>query len=141
MKGFSFHVAEIGVAYRENVAQVKELMHEAFDRLQQTEHGEQIIAPLEMHGLTQFGDSAVMVRARIKCLPGSQWALGRAYNEIIKEIFDDRGVEIPFPHVTVYMGEDKDGKAPPLRIEGGVPVRDGEAAPELAANHSKDTSA
>jgi small conductance mechanosensitive channel len=146
MKGFSFHVAEIGVAYRENVAQVKELMHEAFDRLQQTEHGEQIIAPLEMHGLTQFGDSAVMVRARIKCLPGSQWALGRAYNEIIKEIFDDRGVEIPFPHVTVYMGEDKDGKAPPLRIEGGAPVRDGAAAPEPAApepaaNHGKDTSA
>jgi small conductance mechanosensitive channel len=55
-------------------------------------------------------------------------------------------VEIPFPHVTVYMGEDKDGKAPQLRIEGGAPVRDGAAAPEPAApepaaNHGKDTSA
>lgn len=141
MKGFSYHVAEIGVAYRESVSQVKALMQEAFERLQQTEHGEKIIAPLEMHGLTEFADSAVMVRARIKCIPGSQWAMGRAYNEIIKELFDERGVEIPFPHVTLYMGEDKKGKAPPLHIAGGPsggapsgggPSEAGGAAPEPA---------
>jgi len=118
MKGFSYHVAEIGVAYRENVAEVKALMQEAFDRLQQGEHGPNLIAPLEMHGVTRFADSAVVVRARLKTLPGTQWAAGRAYNEIIKEIFDERGVEIPFPHVTLYMGEDKQGNAPPLRIAG-----------------------
>ncbi len=119
MKGFSYCVTEIGVAYRENVAEVKSLLQEAFDRLKETEHGEKIIAPLEVHGLTTFGDSAVNVRVRIKCMPGTQWAMGRAYNEIIKEIFDERGVEIPFPHVTLYMGADKDGSAPPLRIAGG----------------------
>ena len=94
-------------------------LQEAFDRLKETEHGAKIIAPLEVHGLTTFGDSAVNVRVRIKCMPGTQWAMGRAYNEIIKELFDERGVEIPFPHVTLYMGADKDGSAPPLRIAGG----------------------
>ncbi len=126
MKDFSYHVSELGVAYRENVAQVKQLMQEAFDRLMETEHGEKLIAPLEMHGLTTFGDSAVMVRARLKCVPGAQWAVGRAYNEIVKEIFDERGVEIPFPHVTVYMGEDKEGNAPPLRLAGSA----GEPSPQ-----------
>lgn len=118
MRGFSFHVAEIGVAYRENIPEVKEAMEEAFERLRETEHGEKIIGPLDMQGITAFGDSAITVRARIKTLPGAQWGAGRAYNELIKEIFDRRGIEIPFPHVTLYMGEDKQGKAPPLRVEG-----------------------
>lgn len=118
MRGFSFHVAEIGVAYRENVAEVKDLMKEAFERLKETEHGENLLADeLEMHGLTTFGDSAIVIRARIKTKPGTQWALGRAYNEIIKEVFDRAGVEIPFPHMTLYWGEDKQGNAPPLRID------------------------
>ncbi|WP_173044241.1 mechanosensitive ion channel domain-containing protein [Bosea sp. ANAM02] len=118
MRGFSFHVAEIGVAYRENIPEVKEAMEEAFERLKDTEHGEKIIGPLDMQGITAFGDSAITVRARIKTLPGAQWGAGRAYNEFIKEIFDRRGIEIPFPHVTLYMGEDKQGKAPPLHVQG-----------------------
>jgi len=62
--------------------------------------------------------SAVIVRARIKCVPGQQWGVGRAYNEIVKRIFDERGIEIPFPHQTIYFGEDRQGNAPPLRIAG-----------------------
>jgi small conductance mechanosensitive channel len=63
-----------------------------------------------------------VVRARIKTLPGKQWALGRAYSELVKEIFDERGIEIPFPHVTLYMGELKDGTAPPLRVQSASAV-------------------
>lgn len=118
MRHFSYHVAEIGVAYRENIAEVKEAMQEAFELLQKTAHGENILGALEMHGITAFGDSAITVRARIKTLPGKQWATGRAYNEIIKEVFDARGIEIPFPHMTLYMGEDKQGNAPPLNLRG-----------------------
>jgi moderate conductance mechanosensitive channel len=116
MKGFSYHVAEIGVAYRENIDEVKEAMQEAFDLLMQSEWRDMIIDKLDMHGVTAFADSAVMVRARIKTVPGGHWATGRAYNEFIKQVFDRRGIEIPFPHVTLYMGEDKAGGAPPLRV-------------------------
>jgi small conductance mechanosensitive channel len=31
-------------------------------------------------------------------------------------VFDARGIEIPFPHVTLYMGELKDGTAPALSV-------------------------
>lgn len=116
MKGFAFHVAEIGVAYRENVSEVKSLMHKAFDILQAGDLGDQILEPLDIQGVSQLGDSAVVVRGRIKVKPGMQWAVGRAYNEIIKEVLDEAGVEIPFPHMTVYMGQDKDGGAPPLNL-------------------------
>jgi small conductance mechanosensitive channel len=115
-KGFGYHVAEIGVAYRENIDEVKDAMHEAFDLLAQTDWNEKIIGPLEMQGLTTFGDSAITVRARIKTIPGAHWAVGRAYNEFVKQVFDRRGIEMPFPHITLYMGEDKTGSAPPLNI-------------------------
>ncbi|HLV84548.1 MAG TPA: mechanosensitive ion channel family protein, partial [Devosia sp.] len=59
---------------------------------------------LEMHGVTAFGDSAITVRARIKTVPGEQWSTGRAYNECIKTVFEERGIEIPYPHVTYVQG-------------------------------------
>ena len=116
-KHFSYHLAEIGVAYRESIPEVKQAMVDAFERLKETESGAQIVGELEMHGVTDLADSAVIVRARIKTMPGQQWALGRAYNEIVKAVFDERGIEIPYPHMTLYMGQDKKGKAPPIHIE------------------------
>lgn len=117
MRDFSFHVAEIGIAYRESVDEAKALMFLAFDDLRADPvHGPAIIGPLDWHGVTEFGDSQVTVRARIRTRPGSHWAIGRAYNELVKRRFDEAGVEIPFPHMTVWFGEDKAGKAPPLRV-------------------------
>jgi moderate conductance mechanosensitive channel len=122
-KTFSYHVADIGVAYRENLAEVQAAMQEAFDRLMETEHRAEILPPFEQFGIDQFADSAIVVRGRIKTLPGKQWGVGRAYNGFIKEVFDERGIEIPFPHRTLYMGVDKDGTAPPLPIRTERPRR------------------
>ena len=120
MKGFGYHVADVGVAYREDIAQVKDLMQKAFDVLRDSELGEHILDDFEIHGVSQLGDSAVTVRGRIKTVPGMQWAIGRAYNEVIKRVLDEAGVEIPFPHMTLYMGEGKDGTAPPLHLRRAV---------------------
>jgi len=121
MRNFSYHVADIGVAYRENIGEVKAAMHAAFDRVNAVpDHAENIIGPFEMFGVTELADSSVMVRGRIKTKPGQQWAIGRAYNEVVKEVFDERGIEIPFPHLTIYAGEDKDGTAPPFRTLQGT---------------------
>ena len=117
VKGFGYHVAEISVAYREDINEVKEAMQEAFDLLMQTEWRDQIIDNLDMHGVTAFGDSAVTVRARIKTAAGGHWGVGRAYNEFIKQVFQRRGIEIPFPHLTLYTGESKTGKTALPRIE------------------------
>ena len=135
MRGFGYHVANIGVAYREDTTEVKRLMQEAFDRLLVTEHGAEVVGPFEMHGVVELGDSAVVVRGRVKTRPGMQWAVGRAYTEIVKQVLDEAGVEIPFPHMTLYMGEDKDGSAPPLRIRRAVEAQARAAAPDSAEGH------
>lgn len=105
MRKFAFHVAEVGVSYKSDISQVREAMLEAFDRLKHTEHGKHIIGDFEMHGVTALADSSVNVRGRIKTRPGEQWAVGRAYTELVKKVFDERGIEIPYPHRTmVYQG-------------------------------------
>ncbi|MBC7280835.1 mechanosensitive ion channel domain-containing protein [Hoeflea sp.] len=127
MRIYSYHVEEVGIAYKENVSDGKAAMEEAFDRLKQTEHNADILAPLEMHGVTGLGDSAVLIRARIKTAPGQQWGVGRAYTELVKEVMDERGIEIPFPHTTLFLGRDKEGKTDefPVRLEK-VGEKDGE---------------
>jgi len=49
-------------------------------------------------------------------LPIKQWAVKREYQRRMKRAFDERGIEIPFPHQTVYFGTDKTGAAPAARI-------------------------
>jgi moderate conductance mechanosensitive channel len=144
MKDFSYHVAEIGVAYREDIGRVKELMQEAFEALRATEHGRVILGDLDMQGITGFADSAVMLRARIMTRPGQHWAVGRAYNELIKQVFDRENVEIPFPHMTLYMGQDRDGSAPPLNLRtlarrsGTQPARPAGETPEDEAAETQE---
>lgn len=103
---FAYHVADIGVGYAEKIPAVKAAMTMAFDRLTEGEHGASILAPLEMHGVVALGDSAVTIRARIKTKPGAQWAVGRAYTEHVKEVLDERGIEIPFPHREIKLPKD-----------------------------------
>lgn len=107
MRKFAYHVAEIGVAYKESIPHVKQAMQDAFDRLRETEFGAFILDDLEMHGVTALADSSVVVRARIKTKPGEQWGVGRAYTEMVKQVFDERGIEIPYPHRTMVYRPDE----------------------------------
>jgi small-conductance mechanosensitive channel len=114
---FSYHVADMGIAYRENIDEARDAMFEGFEELKaDPDEGANIIGDFEWFGVESLGDSAVVMRARIKTLPGKQWGVGRAYNGIMKKIFDARGIEIPFPHQTVYFGENKDGSTTSLRL-------------------------
>jgi small conductance mechanosensitive channel len=64
-----------------------------------------ILEPIEIFGVDAFGDSAVVLKARIKTHPIQQWAVGREYRRRLKKAFDAQGIEIPFPHRTLYFGE------------------------------------
>lgn len=118
-RDFGYHLGVYGVAYRENIGEVIEQLHVAYDRLiNGSELADAVAGPLEMDGVTALDSSSVNIRVRIRTAPGMQWAVGRAFNRIVKETFDEAGIEIPFPHMTVWFGEDKAGNAPPapLRI-------------------------
>ncbi|WP_082830022.1 mechanosensitive ion channel domain-containing protein [Ectothiorhodospira sp. BSL-9] len=117
MREFAYHVGEYGVAYREDTDQVIARLRDAFAELRSMpEVAPNVLGDLEVHGVTALADSSVNVRVRIKTAPGMQWAVGREYNRLVKRHFDAAGIEIPFPHMTLYFGEDKAGHAPPARV-------------------------
>jgi small conductance mechanosensitive channel len=116
-KEYSRYVFDIGVAYREDVDKVIEVVREVDEQLRSDpEFKDDILEPIEILGLDQFADSAVIIKARTKTQPIKQWGVAREFNRRLKKAFDERNIEIPFPHVTLYMGQDKAGQAPPLRV-------------------------
>lgn len=117
MREFAYHVGEYGVAYRESIDEAIEQLQKAFDELAASEDNKhEILAPLEVAGVISLADSSVIIRVRIKTTPGMQWAVGRAYNRLVKLHFDSAGIEIPFPHSTIYFGVDKEGQAPAANL-------------------------
>ena len=105
-KEWSAMVFDVGVAYKENIDQVKEVIAQVGATMENDpEFKDKIMNPLEIFGVDKFADSAVMIKARIKTNPGDQWIVGREFNGRLKKAFDKAGIEIPFPHQTVYWGE------------------------------------
>ncbi len=106
-KEWSAIVLDIGVAYKENVQKVMDIMRQVGDELaEDAEFGTIILEPIEVFGLDKFADSALVIKARIKTKPIQQWRVGREYRKRLKMAFDDNNIEIPFPHTTVYWGEE-----------------------------------
>lgn len=117
-KDFSFAVFDIGIAYRESVDQVIEVVKQLGAEMQaDATYGAVILEPLEVLGLNEFADSAVVIKARIKTKPIKQWMVLREFNRRMKNRFDELGIEIPFPHQTIFFGVDRDGNAPPALIK------------------------
>ena len=117
-------VVDVGVAYRENVDEVIAVMGKVGRQMRADEAlAPKILDELEIAGVERFDDSAVVLRCRFKVAPLEQWNVRREFLRRIKAAFDECGIEIPFPHLTLYAGAGKDGEAPalPLRLERGAP--------------------
>jgi len=104
--GWSAYVFDIGVAYKENTDKVIEVMNRVGSEMKQDEIlGSYMLEEPEIFGVDKFDNSAVVIKGRIKTKPIRQWQVGREYLRRIKLAFDDAGIEIPFPHQTLYFGE------------------------------------
>ncbi|MDO8889884.1 MAG: mechanosensitive ion channel family protein [Hydrogenophaga sp.] len=117
-RGFSNAVMDIGVAYRENVDEVMAVMRQVASDLQKDPNFQlKIMAELEIAGVDSWADSAVIIRCRFRTLPLEQWGVKREYLRRLKAAFDEHGIEIPYPHMTVYAGQDRQGKAPAFPLQ------------------------
>lgn len=113
-KGYSYYVLDVSVAYHEDVEAVMRLLRQIDEEIRRDPaYGRDMLEPLEVMGLERFDASAVIVRARLKTRPIQQWRIGREFNLRLKRAFDERGIEMPFPHRTLYWGRPKDGASPP----------------------------
>ncbi len=103
---WSAYVFEIGVAYKENTDTVVEVMKGVGREMKDDEKFGKLMLDLpEIFGVDKFADSAVVIKGRIRTKPVKQWDVGREYLRRIKLVFDEKGIEIPFPHTSLYFGE------------------------------------
>jgi small conductance mechanosensitive channel len=113
-KGWSAAVFDIGVAYKENTDEVSRVMEQVGATLQQDpDFKDKILQPIEILGVDAFGTNAVVIKARLKTMPSQQWITGREYRRRLKFAFDEKGIQLPFPHSTIYWGDD----TKPLQIK------------------------
>ena len=119
-RGFAQAVIDVGVAYREDVDEVLGLMHRVGEQLRRDEgFGPKILDELEIAGVEKWAESAVVLRCRFKVRPLEQWNVRREYLRRLKKAFDAHGIEIPYPHLTVYAGQPKEGAATPFQLASG----------------------
>ncbi|MDD5306528.1 MAG: mechanosensitive ion channel family protein [Deltaproteobacteria bacterium] len=101
-KGWSAAVLDVAVAFKEDTDRVAAVMIDAAAKLRKDPaFAPRITDDLEVFGVADIGESAVVIKIRMKTVPGDQWDVGRELRRRIKKAFDAQGIEIPFPHHTV----------------------------------------
>ncbi len=116
-RGFAFAVIDIGVSYREDIGRALAVMRETAEAFaKEPAMAARVIAPVEMVGVDKLDASAVIIRCRFRTAALAQWDVKRGFYARIKATFDQAGIEIAYPHLTVYAGQLRDGSAPPFPL-------------------------
>jgi small-conductance mechanosensitive channel len=117
-RDYSYARVDIGVAYREDVDEVYDVMRRVGAGMRSDPAlQDKILDDLEIAGVDEWAESSVVIRCRFKVMPLEQWGIRREFLYRLKKAFDLAGIEIPFPHVTLYAGMGKKGEAPPFPIQ------------------------
>lgn len=116
-RDYGYALIDARVAFRERYIDVVQALQDVAAELRSDEvWGKATTGDLEIFGMNNVGEFAAEIRVRIRTRPMQQFAVRRAFLERMKYVFDERGIEIPFPHQTVWFGVEKDGTAPPMHL-------------------------
>jgi small-conductance mechanosensitive channel len=90
----------LGVAYKEDIEGVRQVLMELAER-----NALCLDEPPPLFIFTGFGDSALTIQFSVWAKRESFLALRNSITAEIKRAFDEAGIEIPFPHRSLYAGE------------------------------------
>jgi small-conductance mechanosensitive channel len=97
-------VVDVPIGYGQDADAALQLMRETAARMRaEAAWSARIVQDMEVIGVDRWADSAVVLRARFKVVPPiEQWNVRREYLRRLKQAFDARGIEIPYPQLTVH---------------------------------------
>jgi len=99
---FAQAAVEIGIAYGADIDKAMAVMREIAAGMQADEkYGALILEPLDIAGVDQWADSSIVIKGRMKTKALQQWTVKREYLRRLKYAFDQAGIEIPFPYMTL----------------------------------------
>ncbi len=91
---------ELGVAYKENIRRVIDILKDIANKNPYC-----LDEPEPLIFFDNFGDSALNIQFRLWFVKENFFDLRTTIFVEVKERFDEEGIEIPFPHRTIYTGE------------------------------------
>jgi small-conductance mechanosensitive channel len=95
----------IGITYDSDIDKAKRLIKQIGKELAaDPEYAPNIIEPLKMQGVEQFGEFAIQIRMKMMTKPGEQFSIRRKAYALIKKAFDANGIKFAFPTVQVAGG-------------------------------------
>lgn len=103
-KEYTLAAVEVGVAYESDLEAVFAALTEVGSRT--AERSPDVLAATVVQGVQAFGESELLIRTVTKVKPGRHAQVERDLRRNIKEVFDERGIEIPYPRrVVISRGE------------------------------------
>jgi small conductance mechanosensitive channel len=101
----------IPVAYGEDLDKVIAVINRVGKELAEDEtFGPMIIGAPKVLRVDKFADSAIEIKVLGETQPIKQWDVMGELRKRIKKVFDEEGIEIPWPHVKLYFGESPENK-------------------------------
>lgn len=95
-------VVDLAVAYEESVDRAIDVItNETSVLASDPEWGPRLVDQPVVLGVDKLADSGVIVRVVMTTDPDQRWTVKREFLRRIKNRFDDEGIEIPYPHVTI----------------------------------------
>ncbi len=104
-KDFSRVNLDISVAYKEDLDKVVRILNRVGSEVARDGYyGPLILEAPRAIRVNDFGESGIDIKVLGITKPSRQWEVAGELRRRIKREFDREGIEIPFPHMTIYWG-------------------------------------
>ncbi|MBC6478329.1 MAG: mechanosensitive ion channel family protein [Hormoscilla sp. GM7CHS1pb] len=100
-KEYVYAVVEVGVAYDSNLDRVYQVIQAIGKQLK--EKYSEVLEPTHVDGLESFREYDLLIRTITKVKPGTHEEIQRILRKMIKETFDQEGIEIPFARTSYFF--------------------------------------
>ncbi|MBQ3009574.1 MAG: mechanosensitive ion channel family protein [Oscillospiraceae bacterium] len=97
----SLAVCDIGISYGANLKETEAVILSALPDMLEANKDVWLTAPI-YKGVEALADSSVVLRFIVYCTEENVFAARRRLNGEMKNLFDEKGIEIPFPQVDVH---------------------------------------
>ena len=95
----------VSVGYGEDLERVIEVTNRICKKMfEEKEWREKIIKVPQVLRVDALGESGIDIKILGDTRPSMQWDVMGELRKRIKTVFDQEGIEIPWPHMKVYMG-------------------------------------
>lgn len=112
-KDFAVAIVDVGVPYDADISGVMEVLEDCAEEVARRMPGV-VVEESQVLGIMDFRESDILLRVMTKTFPGEQWGVERATRLVIKEKFDEKGINIPFRQVVIHTETEKEPEAKAL---------------------------